>query len=97
MAAGLSIQSFGQGTNSHEESSGTFVRNDGQLKDVDGNPRPELLYYGKFSEKLIYFSKEKASYVWFKKGDENQNIPDSVGRMDMEFVNSSDATTFLAE
>lgn len=70
--------------------------NDGQLKDTDGNPRPELKYYGSFSDRQMYFATDKINHVWYKQGDTASNAPDTLGRMDMEFENSNAFVQIMA-
>ncbi|MEX2483627.1 MAG: hypothetical protein WED10_03675, partial [Brumimicrobium sp.] len=81
---------------------GQFVKNDGQLKDIFGNDRQEILFYQSGGAVDYYFSQKGITYI-YKKSDYKSNtelsdrdkytefMKDSVYyfRVDMNFNNSS--------
>jgi len=80
----------GNGQNPHNISSGgpSFIKNNGQLIDTDGNPVPDILYYTSAGGADLYFTKDAVCYVW-SRIDTGNAAPDTLYRMDMKLLGTN--------
>ena len=69
-----------------------YVENKGQLLDYNLQQIPKVQYYSMSQNPKVYIEKNKNYYV-YSKSDTIQNTPDSLMRMDMEFVESNPYTS----
>jgi len=70
-----------------------FTENRGQVRDDQGNARPDILYTASVSGATVYFRKDAVSYVFHEASNENKSAS---LRTDIVFRNANPQTRVLA-
>jgi len=86
------FSAFGQGVywppdyyDQEPSSTKLFIANEGQVRDVAGNARPDVLYYTDNLVPNLFLASNRVSFCW-QQATRDSASPDSIFRIDMSFL-----------